>query len=97
MQSQGDLSGFLSKERIKQTAETKWNSLSDRQKKYAKKAWGVITYKWRWQIAMNIPYLAIFLLDRTIPAVHEFDMALLSTITSKLPLPSFLVSLMGLG
>ncbi len=97
MQSQGELSGLLSKEGIKRTAKTKWNSLSDQQKKLAKKAWGVITYKWRWQIAMNIPYLAVFLLDKTIPAVHEFDMALLSTIASKLPLPSFLASWMGLG
>ena len=97
MQSQGGLSeiGFL--ERINQVAETKWESLTDRQKKYAKKAWGVMTYKWRWQIAMNVPYLGIFLLDRTVPAVHQFDMALLAKITSNLPIPAFMSSLMGLG
>jgi len=97
MQSQGNFSEFVVLDRLRQLAESKWESLSDSQRAYAKKAWGVITYKWRWQIALNIPYLAIFLLDRTVPAVHKFDMALLATITSKLPLPAFITSLMGLG
>ena len=97
MQSQGGLSEVSFLERIKQFAESKWDSLTDPQKKYAKRAWGVMTYKWRWQIAMNVPYLAIFLLDRTIPAVHQFDMALLATVTSKLPIPAFISSWMGLG
>ena len=97
MQSQGGLSDVGFVERIKQVSENKWESLSDRQRKYAKKAWGVMTYKWRWQIAMNVPYLAIFLLDRTVPAVHQFDMALLAMVTSKLPIPAFISSWMGLG
>ena len=83
MQSQGGLSEVGFSERIKQVMTSKWENLSDRQKSYIKKAWGVITYKWRWQIAMNVPYLAIFILDRTIPAVHKFDMYLLASITSK--------------
>ena len=97
MQSQGGLSEVSFPNRVKQFLETKWENLTDKQKSIIKKAWGVLTYKWRWQIAMNIPYLTIFLLDRTIPAVHQFDMALLATITSKLPIPSFMTSLMGLG
>ena len=97
MQSQGDFSEVRLQERIKDFADGKWENLTDRQKIYAKKAWGVITYKWRWQIAMNVPYLAIFLLDRTIPAVHQFDMTLLSTLTSKLPIPAFISSWMGLS
>ena len=95
MQSQGGLSEVSFQERIKQIAESKWESLSSRQKAYAKKAWGVITYKWRWQIAMNIPYLIIFALDRTIPKVHEFDMAVINFIVSKLPIPSFVSSWLG--
>ena len=97
MQSQSGYSetGYL--ERFKQIAESKWDALSERQKTYAKKAWGVMTYKWRWQIAMNVPYLVIFLLDRTFPAVHQFDMALIATITSKLPIPAFISTWMGLG
>ena len=97
MQSQGGLSEVDFVQRIKQFAGTKWDSLNDTQKTYAKKVWGVISYKWRWQIAMNVPYLAIFLLDRTIPAVHQFDMSLIATVTSKLPLPAFISSLIGLG
>ena len=92
MQSQGGFSEGSSRERIKHFAEIKWASLSDRQKSYAKKIWGVITYKWRWQIAMNIPYLAIIILDRSIPAVHKFDMALLALVISKLPSPDFMSS-----
>ena len=97
MKSQGDFSeiGFL--ERIKQFVEGRWEGLTDRQKKYAEKAWGVMTYKWRWQISMNVSYLAVFLLDRTVPSVHQFDMALLATIASKLPIPVFMSSWVGLG
>ena len=97
MQSQGGLSAVGLQERVKQFAVTRWETMSDSQKTYAKKAWSVLTYKWRWQIAMNVPYLGIFLLDRSIPAVHKFDMALLATITSKLPVPAFISSWMGLG
>ena len=97
MQSQGGVSVISFPGRIKQVAESKWESLSDRQKKYSQKAWGVMTYKWRWQIAMNVPYLAIFLLDKTVPAVHQFDIALLASITSKLPIPAFISSWMGLA
>ncbi len=97
MHSQGGLSEANFAQRIKEFAGSKWDALTDRQKTFAKKVWGVITYKWRWQIAMNVPYLAIFLLDRTIPAVHQFDMALITTITSRLPIPAFISSWIGLG
>lgn len=97
MQSKGGFSEVRLQERIKDFADGKWENLTDRQKIYAKKAWGVITYKWRWQIAMNVPYLAIFLLDRTIPAVHQFDMTLFSILTSKLPIPAFISSWVGLS
>ncbi len=97
MQSQGGLSEVGSIERIKQFANSKWDSLTDRQKAFAKKAWGVMTYKWRWQIAMNVPYLVILLLDRTIPAVHKFNLSLLTTLTSKLPIPAFVSSWLGLN
>ena len=97
MQSQGDVSNFGLQEKIKRLAEAKWEALTDRQKTYAKKAWGVMTYKWRWQIAMNIPYLAIFLLDKNVPSVHQFDMNLLAIITSKIPMPAFISSMIGLS
>ncbi len=97
MQSQGDFSQIASIERIRDFAGSKWESLTDSQKNLAKKIWGVITYKWRWQIAMNVPYLGIFLLDKTIPAVHDFDMKLLSTVASKLPIPAFISAWIGIG
>ena len=97
MQSQGGLSEVGLWERFKQVAYEKWESLSDRQRLFAKKVWGVITYKWRWQIAMNIPYLLIFLLDRIFPAVHEFNINVLNYIFSKLPIPQFISSFMGLS
>ena len=96
MQSQSNYSELSFQDRVKQFAEKKWESLNERQKNFAKKAWGVITYKWRWQIALNIPYLAIFLLDKSVPAVHKFDLALVSAIASKLPVPEFLNSWLGL-
>ena len=97
MQSQGGLSEVALTERVQQFAQNKWETLTDRQRGYVKKIWAVLTYKWRWQIAMNVPYLALFLLDRTVPAVHQFDMALLANITSKLPIPAFISSWIGLS
>ena len=96
MHSKNNLSERSDLESIKQFTVSNWNKLTEGQKNYAKKAWGIITYKWRWQIAINIPYLALFILDRSIPAVHKFDIALLVTITSKLPIPNFVSSWMGL-
>ena len=97
MQSQGGLSEVDLKDRVKNFAEARWDGLPERQKNYSRKIWGVLTYKWRWQIAINIPYLVIFILDRTIPSVHQFDMAVLSTLTSRLPIPAFISSWLGVG
>ncbi len=97
MQSQSSLSQEGIQQRMKEFASRKWSGLSDSQQNLVKKAWGVITYKWRWQIAMNVPYLAIFILDRTIPAVHKFDMNLLETVTSYIPIPAFISAWLGLS
>ena len=97
MQSKSSFSEVGVQERLKQVAYAKWEGLNDRQKKYVKKIWGVLTYKWRWQIAMNVPYLAIFALDRTVPSIHNFNMALLASVTSNLPIPEFMSSFMGLS
>ena len=95
MQSQSGLSQVDFQERIKQFALMKWEKLNDRQKSLVRKIWGVITYKWRWQIVMNVPYLVIFILDRTIPAVHQFDMNLFAKVTSHVPLPAFINTWFG--
>ena len=92
MHSESGLSEISFSERLRAFTESRWEALSEPQKVLAKKFWGILTYKWRWQIAMNIPYLILFLLDRTIPSVHKFDMAILHSITSRIPLPEFLAS-----
>ena len=97
MQSESSLRSLSLNERLKAFGSNRWENLSHKQQNYVKKAWSVITYKWRWQIAMNIPYMAIFALDRTVPQVHQFNISLLSSITTKFPLPSFITSLLGLG
>ncbi len=97
MQSEGTISADSLKELFSSFFYQRWNALKPGQKALAKKAWGVITYKWRWQIAMNVPYLIVFCLDRTIPAVHEFDLALISSVTSKLPIPQFITSSIGIS
>ncbi len=97
METQSSLSQIPLKERIKSSVNESWNKLDEQQKSYAKKAWNIITYKWKWQIAMNIPYLAIFALDRTIPAVHKFNMGVLIYITDKLPIPDFINSWVGIS
>ncbi len=96
MQSNSALTRVSLLSRIKTFAEQRWEALNEKQRSFAQKIWRVLTYKWRWQIAMNVPYLAIFLLDRTIPAVHKFDMELLTFVTNKLPIPQFIASWIGL-
>ncbi len=60
--------------------QTFWSNLSDAQQAILKKIWSILTYKWQWQIILNAPFLVIWILDRTIPAVHSFDMQLISSI-----------------
>ncbi len=63
-----------------------WSKLSDNQQSILKKIWSILTYKWQWQIILNAPFLVIWLLDQTIPAVHSFDMQLISS----LPIPNII-------
>ncbi len=97
MQSEGSFSKLSLTEKLKVQAIEKWEQLSDKQKLYAKKAWGIITYKWKWQIAINIPYLAIFLLDRSVPQVHQFNMHIISLVLAKVPVPEYITSIMGIN
>ena len=68
-----------------------WSNLSENQKSILKKIWSVLTYKWQWQIILNAPFLVIWVLDKTIPAVHAFDMQLISS----LPIPTTIKMLFG--
>ena len=68
-----------------------WLNLNENQKSILKKIWSVLTYKWQWQIILNAPFLVIWVLDQTIPAVHSFDMQLISS----LPIPIIIKTYMG--
>tara|TARA_B100000700_G_C14926095_1_gene799525 strand:- start:620 stop:901 length:282 start_codon:yes stop_codon:yes gene_type:complete len=70
-----------------------WSNLSESQKTILKKIWSILTYKWQWQIILNAPFLVIWILDQTIPAVHSFDMQLISS----LPIPIAIKTLFGFG
>tara|TARA_B100000965_G_scaffold403882_1_gene433152 strand:+ start:344 stop:625 length:282 start_codon:yes stop_codon:yes gene_type:complete len=73
--------------------ENLWSNLSDSQKAIFKKLWSILTYKWQWQVILNAPFLVIWIFDQTIPAVHSFDMKLISS----LQLPTSLQTLLGFG
>ncbi len=70
-----------------------WFNLNDSQKSILKKIWSILTYKWQWQIILNAPFLVIWILDKTIPAVHSFNMQLISS----LPIPLTIKTLLGFG
>ncbi len=70
-----------------------WEELDDSQKLILTKIWKVLTYKWQLQILFNVPFLLWFALDKSIPQVHEFDIAMLSYLN----VPEWALSLMGFG
>ncbi len=72
-------------EKIKVTFENFWSNLNTSQQSILKKVWKVLTYKWQWQIALNAPFLVIWIIDKNFPSVHQFDMELLHS----LPLPEW--------
>ena len=68
-----------------------WSNLSDNQQSILKKIWSILSYKWQWQILLNAPFLIIWVLDQTIPAVHSSDMHLISS----LPIPMIIKTYFG--
>ena len=89
--SAADKNGFIYQ--INSNLEDFWLHLSDTQKAILKKVWMILTYKWQWQIILNAPFLVIWILDQTIPAVHCFDMQL----SSSLPVPMIIKSYCGVS
>ena len=80
--------GFV--EKTKENFESFWSNLSQPQQSIFKKFWQILTYKWQWQIALNSPFLIIWILDKNISAVHELDMQILQS----LPIPEWVYSFM---
>ena len=87
-QSVANKNGFF--EKTKSNFDSFWSSLSQQQQSILKKFWQVLTYKWHWQIALNSPFLIIWILDKNIPAVHDFNMQIIHS----LPIPEWVYSFM---
>ena len=77
-------------EKIKANCENFWLNLSEAKQSILKKLWKILTYKWQWQLALNAPFLIIWILDKNISSVHQFDMYLLHS----LPIPEWAYSFM---
>ena len=86
-----DKNGFISQ--TQSHIKNFWSNLNDSQQSILKKIWLVLTYKWQWQIILNAPFLVIWILDQTIPAVHSFDEQLISS----LPIPMAIKTLLSIG
>ena len=44
------------------------------------KAWKVITWRWRLQLAINTPFGLLWVADKSSPAVHAFEMSVLEAL-----------------
>ncbi len=88
-QTTADKNDIINK--VKTNLQDFWSNLSENQKSILKRIWSILTYKWQWQIILNAPFLIIWVLDQTIPAVHSFDMQLISS----LPIPMMIKKYLG--
>ena len=70
-----------------------WEDLDGSLKTKLIKIWKVLTYKWQFQILFNLPFLLWWVLDKSFPTVHEFDI----TILNYLNLPDWTLSFIGFG
>ena len=70
-----------------------WENLDKSQKTFLTKIWRVLTYKWKLQILLNLPFLIWWGLDKSIAEVHELDV----NIVSYLNLPEWAVKFIGFG
>ena len=68
-----------------------WEELDDSLKSKLKKILSVLTYKWQLQILFNLPLLLWWILDKSLPKVHDFD----TTILNYLNLPDWALSFIG--
>ena len=70
-----------------------WEELDVSLKTKLIKIWKVLTYKWQLQILFNLPFLILWVLDKSFSKVHEFD----KTVLNYLNLPDWALSFIGLG
>ncbi len=88
-QPAADKNGIIS--RVNTNLQDFWSNLSENHKSILKRIWSILTYKWQWQIILNAPFLVVWVLDQTFPAVHSFDMQLISS----LPIPMIIKTYLG--
>ena len=88
-QTAADNKGIIN--RVNTNLQDFWSNLSENQQSILKKICSILTYKWQWQIVLNAPFLVIWVLDQAIPAVHSFDMQLISS----LPIPTIIKTYFG--
>ena len=69
-----------------------WEELDDSLKTKLIRIWKVLTYKWQIQILFNLRFLLWWVLDKSFPKIHKFDM----TILNYLNLPDWALSFIGL-
>ena len=79
--------------KVNSSLQNFWSNLSEKQQSILKRIWSILTYKWQWQIILNAPFLVIWALDQTIPAIHSFDAKLVSS----LPIPTIIKTYLGFG
>ena len=70
-----------------------WDELDVSLKTKLIKIWKVLTYKWQLQILFNLPFLLWWVLDKSFPKVHEFDIKILNYLN----LPDWALSFIGFG
>ena len=70
-----------------------WEELDETLKTKLIKIWRVLTYKWQLQILFNLPFLFWWVLDKSFPKIHTFDMKILNYLN----LPDWALSFIGFG
>lgn len=61
-------------------------------KSFKRKFISIITWRWKMQLALNTPFVLLWIADKTNQSVHQFDMTVLSTLNAE-----WLAPIMGLS
>ena len=56
------------------------------------KIWKIVTWRWKLQLVINAPFGVLWVVDKTNPAVHAFDMSMLAAIHAE-----WMAPMMGIG
>ena len=48
--------------------------------KALQRVWKIVTWRWRMQLALNAPFGVLWVVDKTNPAVHAFDMYVITAL-----------------